>query len=81
MPAGPIDAQFSWRGRSFSADAFLKGLEEIKDEVTATGSLNRAYIPILQNISPGEIQPAKNGLAFAKELVTRWLAQYKVRPG
>ena len=77
---GPIDAQLSWQGRSFSADAFLKGLEEIKDEVTATGSLNRAYIPILQNISPGEIQHAKNGLAFAKELVTRWLAQYKFRP-
>jgi hypothetical protein len=48
--------------------------------VTAAGSLNRAYIPILQNISPGEIQHAKNGLAFAKELVTRWLAQYKFRP-
>jgi ClpP class serine protease len=78
---GPIDAQLSWQGRTaYSADAFLKGLEEIKDEVNRTGSLNRAYIPILQNISPGEIQHAKNGLSFAKDLVTRWLAQYKFRP-
>jgi hypothetical protein len=75
---GPIDAQLSWQNRSFSADAFLKGLEEIKEEVARSG-LNRAYIPILQNISPGEIQHAKNGLSFAKELVTRWLAQYKFR--
>lgn len=34
---------------------------------------------MLQNISPGELQSAKNALDFARELVTRWLATYKFR--
>ena len=62
---GPIDAQIQWEGKVFSAEAFLKGLgESIKQEVAATNSLNRAYIPILQRISPGEIQSVENALSF-----------------
>jgi len=76
---GPIDAQMSFQGKRFSADAFLEGLKQIKQEVDETGSLNRAYIPILQGISPGEIQHARNALDFAKILVTDWLARYKFR--
>ena len=57
---GPIDAQLQWRGKLFSAEAFLDGLETIKDE--AKEQLNKAYIPILQQISPGEIQNARNAL-------------------
>ena len=74
---GPIDAQIIRAGKQFSAQAFLDGLEKIKSEVTETGILNKAYIPILQNISPGEIQSAQNAWDFAKELVTAWLAKYK----
>lgn len=74
---GPIDAQLSWQGKVFSADALLEGMEKIKEEVAATGVLNKAYIPILQGISPGELQSAENALNFAKVLVTRWLARYK----
>jgi hypothetical protein len=74
---GPIDAQLSWQGKRFSADALLEGMEKIKKEVTDTGVLNKAYIPILQGISPGELQSAENALKFAKELVTQWLAKYK----
>src|SRR5260370_32974393 len=47
---GPIDAQIFYQGKRFSADALLEGMEKIKKEVTDTGSLNRAYIPILQEI-------------------------------
>lgn len=49
---GPIDAQIMSNGKRFSADAFLDGLNKIKEEVLTTGKLNPAYIPILQNISP-----------------------------
>ncbi|MEO8501331.1 MAG: hypothetical protein ABI565_10490 [Vicinamibacteria bacterium] len=63
--------------RHFSADALIEGFEKIKKEVEDTQSLNRAYFPILQGISPGELQNAENALAFAKVLVTRWLADYK----
>lgn len=76
---GPIDAQLSREGKVFSADALLKGLDEIKEEVLKTGDLNRAYIPILQGISPGELQGAQNALDFAKVLVREWLVKYKFK--
>ena len=76
---GPIDAQISWQGKIFSADALLEGMEKIKTEVEETGHLNKAYIPILQGISPGELQSAENALKFAKVLVADWLARYKFR--
>ncbi|MBF0292290.1 MAG: Clp protease ClpP [Nitrospinae bacterium] len=76
---GPVDAQMSWQGRGFSAEAFKEGLEAIKTEVEGKGALNKAYIPILQNISPGEIQHAANAMEFAKNLVTQWLQNYKFR--
>lgn len=76
---GPIDAQLAWQGKQFSADALLEGMEKIKKEVIDTGALNKAYIPILQGISPGELQAAQNALDFAKVLVTDWLARYKFK--
>jgi hypothetical protein len=76
---GPIDAQMIYpgTGKRFSADALLEGLEKIKQEVIATGKLNPAYIPILQNISPGEIQHCENAQAFSRTLVKEWLRDYK----
>ena len=76
---GPIDAQIVWEGKVFSAEAFLTGLQRIKDDVTKSNALNRAYIPMLQRISPGEIQHAENALAFAKVLVKNWLAEHKFK--
>lgn len=76
---GPIDAQIFQNGKHYAAHAFLQGLEKIKDEVNRTGQLNRAYIPILQNISPGEIQGYENALAFSQKLVMEWLCEYKFK--
>ncbi len=76
---GPIDAQIITMNKRFSADAFLEGLEKIKAEVLRDGKLNPAYIPILQNISPGEIQHCENAQNFSKKLVTQWLSQYKFK--
>ena len=76
---GPIDAQIFQQGKRFSAHAFLEGLNKIKEEINDTGILNKAYIPILQNVSPGEIQSAQNALDFAKDLVTGWLSKYKFK--
>jgi hypothetical protein len=76
---GPIDAQIQWQGKVFSADALLEGIESIKEEVEKTGKLNKAFIPILQGISPGELQSAENALEFAQKLVTDWLVRYKFR--
>ncbi len=76
---GPIDAQMAQNGKQYAAHAFLQGLEKIKQEVNNTGQLNRAYIPILQNISPGEIQGCENALGFSQKLVTEWLSTYKFK--
>lgn len=76
---GPIDAQLSWQGKVFSADALLEGMSKIKKEVDESGTLNRAYIPILQALSPGELQSAENALNFVQTLVAKWLAQYKFK--
>lgn len=76
---GPIDAQVVSNGKRFSADAFIDGLEKIKQEVINTGKLNPAYIPILQSISPGEIQHFENAQNFSKILVKNWLSAYKFK--
>lgn len=76
---GPIDAQIITNNKRFSAEAFLEGLEKIKEEVIKEGKLNPAYIPILQNISPGEIQHCENVQNFSKKLVTEWLCKYKFK--
>lgn len=76
---GPIDAQIFNNNKRFSAEAFLEGLEKIKEEVVKTQKLNPAYIPILQNISPGEIQHCKNAQDFSKILVIKWLMDYKFK--
>ena len=76
---GPIDTQIVQGGKRFSAHAFLQGLEKIKEEVERQKRLNLAYVPILQNISPGEIQNCENLQNFAKTLVTEWLSEYKFK--
>lgn len=76
---GPIDAQIQWQGKVFSAEALLEGLRAIQRETTEAGRLNLSYVPILQQISPGEIQDAQNALNFAKDLVTDWLTTYKFK--
>lgn len=76
---GPIDAQIMSNNKRFSAEAFLEGLAKIKREVIKTDRLNPAYIPILQNISPGEIQHCENAQNFSKKLVSQWLAEYKFK--
>jgi len=76
---GPIDAQIGWQGKVFSADALIEGMDKIKREVEDTGTLNKAYIPMLSNISPGELQHAEDALQFAKDLVRDWLVRYKFK--
>lgn len=75
---GPIDAQIiNANGKHYSAGAFLQGLENIKIE--SKEKLELAYIPILQSISPGEIEHCKNSQDFSQILVREWLCKYKFK--
>ena len=76
---GPIDAQILQKGKVFSAHALLLGMDQIKHEIEETGHLNRIYIPMLQNLSPGELQQARHAQEFAVGLVRKWLASYKFK--
>lgn len=76
---GPIDAQIISHNKRFSADAFLEWLDKVKKEASKAGRLNIAYIPILQGISPGEIQHCENAQNLSKTLVTEWLKRYKFK--
>ncbi len=75
---GTIDAQIIREGKVFSAHALLDGMDKIKAEVTKNG-LNMAYVPMLQALSPGELQHAENAMNFSKRLVPKWLAEYKFK--
>lgn len=74
---GPIDAQINSNGKQYSAEAFISGLEKIKEEIERTGKLNPVYIPILQNITPGELQEYENAQELSRSLVKNWLVKYK----
>jgi len=76
---GPIDAQIVKKDKVFSADALMKGFAQIKADVEKTGKLNMAYVPMLREISPGELQHAENALELAVDLVKKWLVEYKWR--
>jgi hypothetical protein len=76
---GPIDAQLGFEGKRFSAEALLEGMREIEKEVVANGRLNAALIPMLQRISPGDLQNARNAMDFARVTVTEWLSKHKFK--
>lgn len=76
---GPIDPQINFYGKRFSADAIVDDLERIKKEVAETQKLSPAYVPILQNISPGEIQHCLNAREFSQKLVKEWLEKFKFK--
>jgi endogenous inhibitor of DNA gyrase (YacG/DUF329 family) len=60
--------------------SFKRGSNKrIKAEVEETNKLNAAYIPILQRLSPGELEHANNALEFARRTVREWLVKYKFR--
>jgi len=76
---GPIDAQIVHKGKVYSAHAFLEWLRKTKNEVETTRKLNMALVPILQNISPGELESYQNALDFGKGLLVEWLPKYKFK--
>ncbi len=74
---GPIDAQLRINGQVRSADTILGEFEKIKKEIEDTGTLNKAYIPMLQQLSLGQLEHARNAKNFAITLVSEWLVKYK----
>lgn len=76
---GPIDAQVMGENNAFSADAFLDGFDKIKREMESTQKLSPVYIPMLQSISPGDIENCRHLQCFSRRLVADWLVKYKFK--
>lgn len=76
---GPIDAQIPDGDKLISADEYIDGLEAIVKKTEVDHSLNPAYIPILQHITPGTMQHFKNAKDLSKTLVRQWLSTYKFK--
>ena len=76
---GPIDAQIITMGKRFSADEFLEGFKDIKKDIEVGGKLNAVYIPILQNISLGDLKRCEHAQDLSKLLVSGWLVNYKFK--
>lgn len=76
---GPIDAQVVFNGKVFSADALLEKYKDIRKEIEETKKLNPIYIPTLQSLSLGELKTCENAQNFSKELVSKWLYEYKFK--
>jgi len=72
---GPIDPQIPLGGRRFAADAFSEGFKKILKD-TEGKRLNPAYLPVLQKITPADIQAAENAKNLSCSLVKDWLKQY-----
>ncbi|MEX3616473.1 SDH family Clp fold serine proteinase [Paenibacillus glucanolyticus] len=76
---GPIDPQVVIRNAtggasSRPAKAFLKGLQNIQDEVNRNnGQLNPAYFPILQSVDAAQIQFCHQAEAHAEKIAKKWL--------
>lgn len=67
---GPIDPQFVQpSGRTLPAQALTEGVTKIL-KTSRKGRLNPGYIPILQQVTPADIQSAVNASALSTRLVT-----------
>ncbi|HEX5153799.1 MAG TPA: ATP-dependent Clp protease proteolytic subunit [Parafilimonas sp.] len=76
---GPIDAQVKIGRSVVSAHDYKEWVDLKRDEAAKNGSLNPFDAVMVAQISPGELYGVINSLEFAKDLVKRWLENYKFK--
>jgi len=70
---GPIDPQFMQaNGRTIPAQSLKEGVDKILKE-SAGGQLNPGYIPILQQVTPADLQSAIEASLLSSQLVSEGL--------
>lgn len=73
---GPIDPQIplmtAYGPTMRPAQAFLNGLDRIKDEHLQQGRLNPAYMPFLQGVDAALIDFCHKSIAHSKRLALKW---------
>lgn len=76
---GPIDAQMRIGRTVQSAYDYKEWIEKKRDEAINNHGLNPVDAQIISQITPGELSGVVNALEFAKDLVSKWLVQYKFK--
>lgn len=76
---GPIDAQVKIGRSIVSAHDYKAWIDEKRIEASTTGRLNPLDAIVISQISPGEIYGVVNSLEYAKDLVKKWLCEYKFK--
>lgn len=76
---GPIDAQVRIGRMTISAHDYVSWVEDKRKEAEKTGRLSPFDATMIAQISPGEIYGVINSLEFAKDLVKKWLVDYKFK--
>lgn len=76
---GPIDAQAKIGRTIQSAYDYKEWIEQKRSEVIKSKFLNPVDAQIIAQITPGELAGVINALEFAKDLVSKWLVQYKFK--
>lgn len=78
---GPIDPQLQGPGPGgatfqTSAQTFIDEFESILEEVSATGTLSPAYLPLLDGLNLGFIGMCRNATERSKQFAAKWLKKY-----
>jgi hypothetical protein len=73
---GPIDPQIVTPRGAFPARALIAEFERAKSEIAEQPQTLGAWLPILQQYTPGLLQQCEMGEELAKRLVAEWLEEY-----
>jgi hypothetical protein len=74
---GPIDAQIKIGRSVISAYDYIEWINNKREEAEEKGVLNPFDATMVAQITPGELEYVFHALEFAKDLVKRWLVEYK----
>lgn len=76
---GPIDAQIQIGRSTGSAHDYMKWIHDKMDEADKNGKLNNFDALMVAQITPNELIGVQNSLDYGKELVTKFLKEYKFK--
>jgi len=76
---GPIDAQIKIGRSVISAYDYMEWVEDKRKEAAEKGVLNPFDATMVAQITPGELGSVFHSLEFARDLVVKWLKEYKFK--
>lgn len=76
---GPIDAQIKMGRCVVSAYDYIEWVNKTKNEAIKNKALNPFDAIVVSQITPGELDSVYHAFEYAKEMVKKWLVEYKFK--